>query len=183
MRFFLPSFFSSLCDRFVNPTSTSHDRDLGGCSTQLADFSLLIPSTILVSHRTVRSFLLPPAGCRKSSYSRISRSRCGRRAGVGALCAVRQNRSLFWSVWSDRRVYTRGLVSREAPSCPTGQTTSRTIARDDECPRAGASETGMFAAREVSGAGAARRRALSAVGPVPRKEALFHWARGSTVTC
>ncbi|KYQ57557.1 hypothetical protein ALC60_03519 [Trachymyrmex zeteki] len=67
-------------------------------------------------------------------------------------------------------VYTRGLVSREAPSCPTGQTTSRTIAGDGECPRTGASETAARSRGERS----RRSTAKSAVGPVPRKEALFH---------
>ncbi|KYN30599.1 hypothetical protein ALC56_15295, partial [Trachymyrmex septentrionalis] len=132
---------------------------------QLADLSLLIPSTISsLAGPFDRS---PPASCllpaaknpRIQSYiaeqvrkARWSRSTLRRKAKPQPL--------LVRNVWSDRRVrvYTR-IYAR----------------------------TGTFAARRgargASGAGAARRRALSAVGPVPRKEALFHRARGSTVTC
>ncbi|KYN12535.1 hypothetical protein ALC57_15262 [Trachymyrmex cornetzi] len=121
-----------------------------------SQISLLIPSTIsslagpfdrssclLPAAENPRIFVYRGAGAEGAHWSRR------------ALGAVRQKPLLVRNVWSDRRVYTRGLVSREAPSCPTGQTTSRTIARDDEGARA-------------------RGDAESAVGPVPRKEALFH---------
>lgn len=140
-----------------------------------SQISLLIPSTISSLVFEHSSYLLPAAENPRIVVYRGEQVRKARWSRSTLRRKAKPQPLLVRNVWSDRRVYTRGLVSRgEAPSCPTGQTTSRTIARVDEGPRAGASETDTFTAREVSGAGAARRRALSAVGPVPRKEALFH---------
>lgn len=133
---------------------------------------------------------------------RVSRrSRCGRRAG--ALCAVRQPRRasslLLPRVYVLRSPCAYAYDAEDwfhelrAPSCPTGQTTSR----DDSTGRRGSARgrerDGVCTFAKRRAAPRRERRAEpahdvcvvcveSAVGPVPRKEALFHRARGSTVT-
>lgn len=98
--------------------------------------------------------------------SRVAHPRCGRCSATASLLC------------SGASTYTRGLVSRDAPPFPTGQTTREAIARDGEYPDGwSASETVTFLAaargerRSRSRARAHARQRERAVGPVPRKEA------------